>query len=81
MPTSRSASATVVDPSVDDGFLFPTETEIYILPNGQVVFADLPAELIDLADTLSGKAAGHEQLAESAPHDHTGDHSGRTAIG
>ena len=28
---------------------FPTETEIYILPDGRVIFADLPAELADLA--------------------------------
>ncbi len=33
---------------------FPTETEIYILPNGQVVFADLPAELADLVAQLGG---------------------------
>jgi hypothetical protein len=32
--------------------LFPTETEIYILPDGQVLFADLPAELADLAAQL-----------------------------
>ncbi|MBX3000570.1 MAG: hypothetical protein KF893_18770 [Caldilineaceae bacterium] len=41
-PTSHSA----LDP------LFPTETEIYILPDGQVLFADLPAELADLAAQL-----------------------------
>jgi hypothetical protein len=32
--------------------LFPTETEIYILPDGQVLFADLPAELAELAAQL-----------------------------
>ena len=30
----------------------PTETEIYILPDGQVVIADLPAELSDLVVQL-----------------------------
>lgn len=30
----------------------PTETEIYILPGGQVIFADLPAELAALAAEL-----------------------------
>lgn len=39
----------------DEDFSFPTETEIYILPNGQVVFADLPVELIDLAEKLGGE--------------------------
>lgn len=34
------------------GFLLPTETEIYLLPNGQVVVADLPAELTDLVEKL-----------------------------
>ena len=30
----------------------PTETEIYILPDGRVVIADLPAELAGLAANL-----------------------------
>ena len=30
----------------------PTETEIYILPDGRVVIADLPAELAPLAAAL-----------------------------
>ncbi len=29
----------------DPAPLFPTETEIYLLPDGHVVVADLPAEL------------------------------------
>ncbi|QLQ04942.1 MAG: hypothetical protein HZY76_01700 [Anaerolineae bacterium] len=28
---------------------FATETEIYLTPDGRIVIADLPAELIDLA--------------------------------
>lgn len=39
------------DPAVDWP-LMPTETEIYILPDGQVVIADLPAELSDFVDLL-----------------------------
>ncbi|MEM7129717.1 MAG: hypothetical protein AAF702_25520 [Chloroflexota bacterium] len=27
--------------------LFPTETEIYLLPNGEIVVADMPAELAE----------------------------------
>ena len=30
----------------------PNETEIYILPDGQVIIADLPAELMGLAAEL-----------------------------
>jgi hypothetical protein len=32
--------------------LFPTETEIYLLPDGRVVIADLPAELAAALATL-----------------------------
>lgn len=32
--------------------LLPTETEIYILPDGRVVVADLPAELAPLVAAL-----------------------------
>lgn len=32
--------------------LLPTETEIYILPDGRVVIADLPAELAGLLTQL-----------------------------
>jgi hypothetical protein len=32
--------------------LMPTETEIYIMPDGQVVFADLPVELSELVEQL-----------------------------
>lgn len=31
--------------SANSAPLFPTETEIYLLPDGRVVVADLPAEL------------------------------------
>ena len=32
--------------------LIPTETEIYILPDGRVVIADLPAELAEMLAQL-----------------------------
>lgn len=32
--------------------LFPTETEIYILPSGEVIVADLPAELDAAISTI-----------------------------
>lgn len=35
----------------------PTETEIYILPDGRVVVADLPAELADLVASLGAPEA------------------------
>ena len=37
--------------------LLPTETEIYILPDGRVVIADLPAELSPLAAALGAVEA------------------------
>lgn len=36
----------------DAPFAWPTEAEIIILPDGEVVFADLPAELIPLVRQL-----------------------------
>ena len=35
----------------------PVETEIYILPSGEVVIADLPAELAPLLTTLADRQA------------------------
>jgi hypothetical protein len=43
--------------------VLPTETEIYILADGRVVIADLPAELAALAATL-----GAVEACEIAPH-------------
>ena len=39
-------STSATEPAAGDSFLMPTETEIYIMPDGEVVFADLPAELV-----------------------------------
>ncbi len=33
----------------------PTETEIYILPDGRVIVADLPVELTPLTDALGSE--------------------------
>lgn len=46
-----STSTPDKDPAPDWPML-PNETEIYILPDGQVIIADLPAELMGLADKL-----------------------------
>mgnify|MGYP001248642674 CR=1 FL=1 len=46
----------------------PTETEIYILPDGQVVIADLPIELAPLLVDL-GQAEGCASPANEANAD------------
>lgn len=48
--------------SAADWPLLPTETEIYILSDGRVVIADLPAELAPLAEAL-----GAVEACEIAP--------------
>lgn len=50
-PTATSTSA-VSEPASLAWPLLPVETEIYILPDGRVVVADLPAELSSLLTTL-----------------------------
>lgn len=40
---------------------FPTETEIYILPSGEVVVADLPAELSALVEAIGEWTDGDER--------------------
>lgn len=40
--------------------LLPTETEIYLLPDGRVVIADMPIELLDLVTELNGGVVDHE---------------------
>ena len=58
MPASPSTSpepapAGVAARMPDDAWAaLPTETDIYLLPDGRVVIADLPAELTDLAHAL-----------------------------
>ena len=52
--TNNDATSTMPDSpaSLDEWVPLPTETEIYILPNGRVVIADLPLELGPLAEAL-----------------------------
>ena len=39
----------------------PTETEIYILPNGEIVIADMPAELVaSLAEVIRSQPGAGE---------------------
>ncbi|HRW46939.1 MAG: hypothetical protein M9936_07200 [Caldilinea sp.] len=48
------------------GMVFPVETEIYILPDGRVVIADLPAELArplsQLGPVLPCEISNHDIL-------------------
>jgi len=46
--------------------LWPVETDIYILPDGRVIIADLPAELAALAASL-GASDEAPARAEAAP--------------
>lgn len=65
MPTSPS----VTNEPTDLGWPpLPTETEIYILPDGRVVIADLPAELALALDNLGLVTADMPaNLDEAAP--------------
>ena len=77
MPTSPSAEVNVdsAEPSASqeradhrtavDAFELPVETEIYILPNGQIVIADLPAELQPLLEHI-GPENVHPCATENA---------------
>jgi hypothetical protein len=57
------ATAERMQPDADLWPVLPTETEIYLLPDGQVVIADLPVELADLVTELGMTA----RVATSAP--------------
>jgi len=46
----------VANPAPDAFPALPTETEIYILPDGRVIVADLPVELAPLADALGSES-------------------------
>ncbi len=51
-------SASAESTSDSDWPALPTETEIYILPDGRVVIADLPAELATLVEELGEVVPG-----------------------
>jgi len=50
----------------------PTETEIYILPDGQIVIADLPAELAEPLAHLAALSGTTPAEAESASRNDSG---------
>lgn len=50
-------------PSDAEWPLLPTETELYILPDGQVVVADLPIELQTLLTSLGRLASDADPLS------------------
>jgi hypothetical protein len=52
-------------PSTGARLSLPTETEIYLLPDGRVVVADLPAELSELAAALGSVASGACDLRDA----------------
>jgi len=69
--TSRKATSTLPSPkpelNEDSWPALPTETEIYILPDGRVVIADLPAELAPLLLELGEPEPCAIFAAEEAP--------------
>ncbi len=52
LPSASADAAAASTAEVDAWTALPTETEIYILPDGCVVVADLPAELAALVEAL-----------------------------
>jgi hypothetical protein len=48
----RAMSILATEPAFEPWPLLPVETEIYILPDGRVVVADLPVELAPLVEAL-----------------------------
>ncbi|NJN84987.1 MAG: hypothetical protein HC802_23660 [Caldilineaceae bacterium] len=52
----------------DEWPAMPTETEIYLLPSGEVVFADMPVELNRLAAELGAvEGCAIEAVADEEP--------------
>lgn len=64
---AEPASAAVSEDAVSSWPDLPTETDIYILPDGRVVIADLPAELAALAAAL-GAVEPCEIAPDAQPH-------------
>lgn len=60
MPTLPSAAVEPTWPQL------PTETEIYILPDGRVIVADLPAELAGLLALTQPTGTDTDEMAN--PH-------------
>ncbi len=53
--TTSAYPSTSDMPGGEEQARFPVETEIYILPGGRVVVADMPAELADRLAALSDR--------------------------
>jgi hypothetical protein len=66
MSNSTSQPANNPDPSPAD-LRMPVETEIYILPNGEIVVADLPVELAALLSASTVPAPSAEASADGQP--------------
>ena len=62
-PNATESLSTPDDP-VDP--VFPTETEIYLLPSGEVIVADLPAELDAALRTLGERLPDELEAAFAA---------------
>jgi hypothetical protein len=76
LPVSTQQSNPQNEPSGDPFALLPTETEIYILPGGEIIVADLPIELAARLEQLRSTTApalldtSHIDIAPiDAPHD------------
>ena len=54
---TRALLESLADARADEWPSLPTETELYILPDGQVVIADLPVELQPLLAALGRPVA------------------------
>ncbi|MEZ4676125.1 MAG: hypothetical protein R2932_18020 [Caldilineaceae bacterium] len=52
VPTAVQDELPVAQSTAEVWSAMPTETEIYLLPDGRVVIADLPIELADLVQAL-----------------------------
>ncbi|MBE2237245.1 MAG: hypothetical protein IAE81_05615 [Caldilineaceae bacterium] len=70
MSISPSLASETASPA---GTPFPVETDIYILPDGRIIVADLPAELADRLAQL-----GHVEPCEITSHDTTHPVTGTT---
>ena len=58
-----------VNPTAEAWPSLPTETEIYILPTGEIIVADLPAELAaPLAALISPPPVPEDHVTEQSDH-------------
>jgi hypothetical protein len=68
MGQTATSTSTTSEAAAQAWPLLPVETEIYILPDGRVIVADLPAELAALLTALGVTASSEVVIpAESTP--------------